>query len=132
MAKITLGQVTHGSFTAAVQNLMNQPLLIATAFKLKATIDGLNKHIANHSSLKQVIIERYCNKKEDGKPLIDENNMYTFPPETVPDLNKELLELNSIEIDIDTISLEELKDVKLTTNQLFDLGSLIEQPKDNK
>lgn len=50
---------------------------------------------------RKVIYEKFCTKKEDGTPDVDDGN-YHFDPKEIPEVNKELQTLLDEEVELST------------------------------
>lgn len=126
MAKLNLGKVSSTTFTAAMQALLAEKLPIRTAFKVKTLVNTFNEELKKFSELRKAIIERHCKKQDDGTPVLDEEQNYSFEPEAVKALTSEMNELSTIELEFNAIKIDELGHISLTTQQLFDLGDVLD------
>jgi len=125
-AKITLGALSNPSFTSTMQELLGKKLPVKTAFKIKTLVDKFNAELAKFSSLRKDLLERNCDKNESGSPLVDENGNYKFSQEALQVVSKDLIDLASIEVEFEPLSLDSLGDIDVTAQQLFDLGPVVQ------
>jgi hypothetical protein len=124
--KITLEKIANDAFTEMMQQLITMKVPVRTAFKLKTLVNKINDELKKLTDLRKDIIENRCKKGEDGKPLLDEDKNYQFEPDQKLEFAKEIAELLSVEVDVEPIKLSELGSIDLTTQQLFDLGDVID------
>lgn len=122
--KITNKQIVESR--GAIQKVLNQDLSVRSQFKLNKNVSELNKVISIYEDSRQKIIEKYCDKNEEGKPLI-ENGCYVFK-EKNEEFNKDFNDLNDIEneVEIETMTLDELEDIKLNNAEFNAIKFLIE------
>lgn len=85
-------------------------LNLADARVRDSVFKQLVDHITEFGEAKKKIIETFCNKDEDGKPLI-EDNKYSFKTEVIDDLNKEFDVLVGEEVEIKLDSTDKLKEI---------------------
>ncbi len=126
MAKVALSRISNPAFTKAMQDLLQKALPIRAAWQVKSLTNKFNEELKKYAELRKEILERYANKGEDGQPLIDENNNYTFEKESVEALTKEMSELMAIEVEITPIKLGDLGNIEIAPQQLFDLAEVID------
>jgi hypothetical protein len=125
MTKLSIGTISNPAFMAVMQELLTKPLRAKTCWKIKTLVNTFNAELKKYSELRREILERHCEKGEDGKPLLDEQQNYKFSSETMVNVTQEIGELHSIEVEIEPISLDEIEDAQMTTQQIFDLGALL-------
>ncbi len=125
MAKITLGKVSQTGFTNTMELMLGQKLPIRTAFKVKTLVGIFNEELKKFNDIRKEILERHCDKNEDGTPKL-ENRNYNFSPEKMLEVTKELNELSAIEVEFTPIKIDELGEISLTAQNLFDLGEVID------
>lgn len=126
MAKITLGQIANEGFTTAMQLLLTKPVPIRTAFKVKTLVNRFNEELKKLHELRVALMTRHCKKDAEDKPILDEKQNYTFEPAGMMEVSKEMHDLTSIEVEFTPVKLEEFGDIDLTTQNLFDLGDIVE------
>lgn len=126
MASTTLGKLSNPGFTASMQELLKKTLPVKTAFKLKTLTNQFNAELAKFGELRKAILDNNCKKNEDGSPNVDEHGNYQFDPENLGNVTKELNELLSIEVEFAPITLDELGNIDVTAQTLFDLEGIIQ------
>jgi len=126
MAKTTLGKLSNPAFTAAMQELLTKSLPVKTAFKLKGLTNLFNGELAKFGELRKAILDKHCKKNEDGSPDVDANSNYQFDPEALPLVTTELNDLLSIEVEFNHVSIDELGNIDVTAQTLFDLGDIVQ------
>lgn len=126
MAKMTLGKISAPSFTKSMEELIKEKLPIKTAFKIKTLTNKFNDELKKFKDLRTHIVESHCIKDEEGNPSLDDKGNYQFSKENNTAFIKEMNELLSIEIEFDSINVEELSNLELTADALLSLGDIIE------
>ena len=108
-----------------LNKLLTCELNIKTQFNLDKNVKEIDKILESYNASRKKLIEKYCDKDEENKPLII-NNQYTFK-ENLDEFNKEFNELNSIENDIKIIkfSIDELEGVKVNSTELASINYMI-------
>lgn len=121
-----LSQMVDQRFKPTVEKLLKQPLPIKVAFRLKGSLKKMDEELSKYNELYKELINRYANKKEDGSVDLTPEGMVTIPNEQIALVNKELSDLHSVEIDIDSFTVDELgKDLVLTVEELLVLEGFI-------
>lgn len=110
---------------ATLNKLLTCELNIKTQFNLDKNVKEIDKILESYNASRKKLIEKYCDKDEEGKPKIIDNQ-YTFK-ENLDEFNKEFNELNSIESDIKIIkfSIDELEGVKVNSTELASISYMI-------
>ena len=121
-----LSQMVDSRFKPTVEKLMKQPLPIKVAFRLKGSLKKMEEELNKYNELYKELINRHANKKEDGSVDLTPDGMVTIPNEQIVLVNKELSDLHSLEIEIDSFTVDELgKDLVLTVEELLVLEGFI-------
>lgn len=104
---------------ASLEKLANHDLPVKVAFKLGSIIPSLNKEYSAFDESRKKLFDKYCEKK-DGKLQVKKENTEAF--------TNDIDELYDIEVDvkIEKITLEDIKDVKLSAIDAVNLSILIE------
>ena len=123
--KLTNKQIVESR--VAIQKVLSQDLSVRTQFKLNKNVSELNKVISIYEDGRQKIIEKYCDKDKEGNPII-ENGCYIFK-EKNEQFNKDFNDLNDIEneVEIETMTLDELEDIKLNNAEFNAIKFLIKE-----
>lgn len=108
-----------------LNKLLTCELNIKTQFNLDKNVKEIDKVLESYNASRKKLIEKHCDKDEEGKPKII-NNQYTFK-ENLDEFNKEFNELNSIENDVKIIkfSIDELEGVKVNSTELASINYMI-------
>ena len=123
--KLTNKQIVESR--VAIQKVLSNDLSIRTQFKLNKNVAELNNVISIYEGSRQKLIEKYCDKDKEGKPIIV-NGCYTFK-EKNEEFNKDFNDLNDIEneINIEQLTLDELDGVKLNNAEFNAIKFLIKE-----
>ena len=125
-----LGSVISPSFNASYSKLLNASLPVKTMFNLKKFTDKLGKEQKAYEETRVQLCKEYAEKDEKGE-AITKDNVFQFDQERVAEFNGKMSELLETEIEIKfKIPAEQLDKANLSTADLFNLGELIEEPKE--
>ena len=104
-----------------INNLSEKPMKVSLTAKLLRLSYDLQKENEIIEKQRRDILTKYCDKDENGQPIIDENGNVTFNNGNVDEVQKELNELSNIEVDIidRNITEQELENnnLELTINE---------------
>ena len=94
----------------ALGKLNNTQLPIKVAYAISKNVNKIESELKVYNTEKAKLIDKYCEKDEEGKLKIDENGNAALKEEYIEDYNKDIKELLSIEneIDIHMIKLDDL------------------------
>lgn len=121
-----LAKLNDDRFHIAFTKLAAQIVPLKTAFKLKGVAARIQEEVRKFEEVRQLALKQYGSKDENGELIVDENGNVKFEKENLEAFARELNELGSTEVDIGTLSLEELGDkTSLTTDDLIALDRLI-------
>lgn len=126
MAKMTLGKISSTHFTKGMELLLKQKLPVKTAFKIKTLTHRFNDELKKFSELRTSILDQYCSRDEEGKPLVDSQKNLSFEGDAIEKVTKEMSDLINIEIEFESLKIEELGDISLSTDDLMALGEVVE------
>ena len=104
-----------------INNLSEKPMKVSLTAKLLRLSYDLQKENEIIEKQRRDILTKYCDKDENGQPIIDENGNVTFNNGNIDEVQKELNELSNIEVDIidRNITEQELENnnLELTINE---------------
>ena len=121
-----LARIVHPAFQQAFSKLNSKSLPLRAAFKLKNIASKVKEEHAKYEELRRAGLERFGTKDDNGKLLLDSNDNVQLSKENFEAFVKELNDLNSAEIVVDTIKLSELGDnVELSSEELSLLDDVI-------
>lgn len=120
-----LSQLTDKRLQTTLKALMNKPLPIKTAYKLKGLVKTVNDELAKYESLRQDIIGRLADRKDDGTIATDTTGNVLFTSENRAAFFKELKDLLEMDVDMPSIKLADLGTIDITAEDLFALDELI-------
>lgn len=101
-----------------------------TAYKFAKLGEVIESELKFFQEKMQEIITTYSEKDENGQPVLTEDGASIKIQETqVTECQKEINELNKVEVDIHDIyfTIEELESLSLTTQQVYALMPLIKE-----
>lgn len=129
--KIKAALISNGVQT--IIELAEKPMPVALAAKLLRLVDNLQKENEIIEKQRRLIIEKYADKDEEGKLIINQGNVSFKNNETTQQAQAELDELANLEIEITDrqITEEELvnANLQITMSQFAILRNFIEEKK---
>lgn len=113
----------------AIGTISNKELPIKVSYALAKNIAKLDKEIEIYNKERQKLIDKYSVKNADGKTVIDENNQIKIQDKFLDDWNKDIKELQDIEVEIDIhkFKLEELNGYNMTPAELMAINYMLEE-----
>lgn len=122
--KLTNFNMLRGIDTLAV--LATTRLPIKLSYEVKKNIEIISRELKTYDEEREVLINKYGEKDKGGKVKIENNN---FIIKDVENFNKDIKELQSIEVEVDTfdISLDALlnTNIELTSSELTSIEFLL-------
>lgn len=103
-----------------LKRLISEKIPMKSAFRLNKLIKAVEGELDNIEAARIALI------KELGKPLENDPDNFTVPPEVVPEFQKKYTEFlqETVEIEFTPIDLESFGDVEITTNDMYALDKL--------
>lgn len=105
-----------------VLNILNQQRGFngVTAYHIMKNVKAISAELADYEKQRISLCEKYANKGEDGKPIINEKQNYDISIENMKALHDELEKLRAevVDIPIKKISLEEINAAELSPAML--------------
>jgi len=100
----------------------------ALAYKIMKFIKASSEEGAFYNEKFREIIEKYADKDENGKPIINGSNI-KIQTELIPECEKELRELEDTEVELPKIkfTVVELSPLKFSVAEMFILDEVIEE-----
>lgn len=117
-----------GNDSIILMELARKELPIKVSYALAKNIAKIEKELEIYNLERQKLLDKYCVKDENGKNKVDENNNLKISDEFLEDWNRDIKELQNIEIEIDIhkFKLEELNEYKMTPSELIAIDYMIE------
>lgn len=107
--------------------LSQKKLNMRMAYQLAKIIKEVQKEFELFQETRMKLINEYAERDENGQLKVDENNNFTIPKEKIQDFQKELNDLleMQVELPINEINLEELKNIEFTPMELIKIEKFI-------
>lgn len=127
-------EIKGGELSAAylaISSLLSCQLPIEQAYRIARINRELENELKLYETARMAVIEKYCDKDENGNPITDENGNINISRKSknyapaLAEINK--LESESISINVEPISLEEFEDIKFTPEQIMNLMMFIKK-----
>lgn len=125
-----LTYLTLSNATAALNEIIPQQMNYRTSLKISQNIKGIQAALTDYQEEMNKLMDKYVQKDKNGKFIQTEDNpgFYKLIPETMEDFNKDRDELNQFEVEINiyTISPEEMENIKISPAAITSIGFMIE------
>ena len=124
--KLTNKKISNDSLL--LMEIARKELPIKVSYAIAKNIAKIEKELEIYNSERQKILDKYCVKDENGKNKVDENNQLKIQEKYLKDWEKDIKELQNIDIEIDIhkFKLEELNEYKMTPSELIAIDYMIE------
>ena len=124
--KLTNKKISNDSLI--LMEIARKELPIKVSYAIAKNIAKIEKELEIYNSERQKILDKYCVKDENGKNKVDENNQLKIQEKYLKDWEKDIKELQNIDIEIDIhkFKLEELNEYKMTPSELIAIDYMIE------
>jgi len=120
-----LGQlVDNPLFLKALKDLSSQPLPVLAAYKLVTIMEIRDREVGRWQKVRNALLQSYGKKDEKGELVISEDGTQYVLEKTTA-FNEDYNHLISLPVDIPKLSIEELKDVKLSAESLLILRPIL-------
>lgn len=121
-----LRNITSKQFKNAVVKLLSQPTPIKTTLLLEDMVKLLNAEIEKFDAARQVLLDAYGTKDDEGKLAIDENRNVKISEENMGTYTQAYNSLCDTEVEVPALNLADLGDkVVLSYDDLQILRDLI-------
>lgn len=125
-----LTYITLSNATAALNEIIPQQMNYRTSLKISQNIKAIQAALTDYQEEMNKLMDKYVQKDENGNFIQTEDNpgFYKLIPETMKDFNKDRDELNQFEVEINiyTISSEEMENIKISPAAITSIGFMIE------
>lgn len=118
--------ITSTEFIEVFRKLLDKPLPLKTAFKLRGTLKILEEKNALFNETKAALIRSLAEKDERGVVKNDEKGNITIAAENREKFMQELMPLLQEEVEVTKVKIDDLGDIPLTVQELALLDDLIE------
>lgn len=117
------------NYAMTIGAISNKELPIKVSYALAKNISKIEKELEIYNKEREKLIEKYSVKDKNNQTVIDENNQIQIQDECLEDWNKDIKELQNIEvkIDIHKFKLEELNGYNMTPAELMAIDYMIEE-----
>ena len=121
-----LATITNPKFMTTLQLIMDQKVDLFTAFQLKKIVNAVDNELMLYETTRQTMLMKFCELNDNGELDADEQGMVRFKSEDdKAQFQQELHDLRHKDIDIGAVSIQKLKNIELSTNDLYVLSDLI-------
>lgn len=110
-----------------ITSILEEKLPAKAAYWLARNGDKLDSELKAFEKTRIATLEKHCKRDKDGKSIITKDNQYKLKDAKEFDTEMRKLLEEEIEVDLKTISLESLDDVKLKTRDMIRLQKIIKE-----
>jgi hypothetical protein len=121
-----LALIIDPGFTTALKKLMGEQLPLKTAYKLKGIAEKVQAENNKYDELRIAALNNYGSKDAEGKFVMTETGSVDLQGDNLTNFLNELNQLLSIDVPLDSISINDLGDkLKLSADELFLLSDIL-------
>lgn len=126
MAKLTNREILEK--VGMLGELSNRKLPVKASYAIAKNISKVEKELKHYNTEREKILKECCLKDEEGNLKIEDGN-YAIDPDKMGKWNKDMNDLQDIEIEIDvhTFKLEELTGYDMTPSELMVIDFMIKE-----
>ena len=121
-----IAQLLEPRFNQTLERLMSVETSTSTAFKLASIKEAVSKSLVNYDSARQEIRIKLAAKDDKGIVVTDDNGLAVLDDDGYKKFSEAVNGLINIDIDLPTLTLEELKDFRMTANELIAIRGLFD------
>lgn len=112
------------------ENLKTQKTSVKTAYKISKILNAVEKEFEFYQTKFVEIVNEYAEKDKNGQPIMtDSGNGVKINPEKIGEAQVKMLELETIEIELNItpLSLDELEGLEISISDMQILSCIIEE-----
>lgn len=124
--KLTNKKIVNDSMI--LMEISRKELPIKVSYALAKNISKIEKELQIYNSERQKLLDKYCIKDENGENKVDENNQLKIQEEYLKDWERDIKELQNIELEIDIhkFKINELDGYNMSPSELMVIDYMIE------
>jgi len=123
-----LGQLKDDDFINILNKVVKCEMPFKTARKLDETVETINKEIKFFDKQRQILIDRFSDKDENGQTIVNEDRTVKFTDENKTLFIKEVNELANVDVEVPKISEEAFEKFNLSLVEYKMIKGLIDVP----
>ncbi|EDT14117.1 DUF1617 family protein [Clostridium perfringens] len=110
--------------------ISSRKLPVKVSYAIGKNITKVERELKHYNKERQKLIEEYCLKEDDGTLKITDGN-YDIDPARLKDFNKEIDELQEIEVEMDIhkFNIELLNGYEMTASEMMCIDFMLEDIK---
>lgn len=108
--------------------ISSRKLPVKVSYAIAKNIEKVERELKHYNKERKKIIEEYCLKENDGTLKITNGN-YDIDPARLNDFNKQIYELQEIEIEMDIhkFNIELLNGYEMTASEMMCIDFMLEE-----
>lgn len=124
--KLTNKKIVNDSMI--LMEVSRKELPVKVSYALAKNISKIEKELQIYNSERQKLLDKYCVKDENGENKVDENNQLKIQEEYLKDWERDIKELQNIELEIDIhkFKINELDGYNMSPSELMVIDYMIE------
>jgi len=119
-----LATIIDPRFTEAYRKLIDTSMPMKTAYKLKKIATQIVEEQKMYEESRRGLLSEFGDKNKDGSLVSDENGMVKMSGDNGRIFVEKHRELLEIDIDVGTVSIEDMGNISVTTNDLIILDGI--------
>lgn len=112
-----------------LKDLSSQTFNGKAAFNVARIIRETTNEIQSFDQARQKLISEYCEKQENGMPILDENNNYRIAKKNIEIFNNSIQDIlqSKINLNINYLNLNDIINIQCTPQQMLALQPIIKE-----
>ena len=120
-----LGIIAEKKTQVLLNDVMSRKLPAKTAFRLKTVVKKVREEIDKYNEVRDTALQRHGKKNSEGSLEMNSDGNVQFTQEGIQAFIAEMTELNNLDVEIPTLSIDEFMGVEFTGEELILLDGLI-------
>lgn len=127
MMKLTLREIV--SAVSTLNQIINNQFSGSLAFRISRIVRELRKETETFEAERDKIIMKYCERDENGEPVMTGKNSYKIAADKVDECNNEFNTLldTEVEINANKLDMDDLDEFEITPNQMENIMVFFEE-----
>ena len=120
-----LAQLLNPGLHSGLAKIQAATVPAKTAFKLKGIANQVKTELEKFEEVRKELVQKYGEKNEAGELKIDAQGNANLEGPAREEFQSQVVDLGNMEITIPTLSVSELGNVELNTNEMIALDGII-------
>ena len=120
-----LRKIIQEDFQSTLANLAQSDVPVKTAFKIKKIVEKVNEKHEEYENKRLKLVNELGDKNKDNELKTNEDGQAQFNKQNWKKFTDALVDLQSSDIDVGTIHIDDLEGINITAKDLLALGDVV-------